>query len=73
MTNASTLIAQIAANETYVNEDCAVTRNEMIDAYCEQHWDMLVAHYGTEDDCEVFEALKNAVDVEAGICIILQA
>ena len=72
MQNVKALIAAIANNSVYANEPCAVTRNNMLDMHVEEHYAALVQHYETEDECEIFEALKTDVDIAAGICIVLQ-
>ena len=72
MQNVTALIAAIANNKTYANEHDACVRNSMLDSYVEEHYAALAQHYETDDECEIFEALKTDVDIAAGICIVLQ-
>ena len=71
MQNVKTLIAEIANDEVYFDEVDVVVRNSMLDTYVEAHYAALAQHYETDDDCEIFEALKADVDIAAGICIVL--
>ncbi len=71
MQNVDALIAEIANNEMYFNESDAVLRNDILDKYIEEHYVALKDYYETDDECEIFEALKEDVDIAAGICIML--
>ena len=71
MQTVNVLIAQIANDKAYAAQQSAVVRNDILDTYVEAHYAALAAHYETQDECEIFEALKEDVDVAAGICIIL--
>lgn len=71
MQNVTALIAEIANDEMYFDEVDVVVRNSMLDTYVETHYAALAQHYETDDECEIFEALKEDVDIAAGICIVL--
>jgi hypothetical protein len=71
MQNVTALIAEIANDEMYFDEVDVVVRNSMLDKYVEWHYVALTGYYETDDECEIFEALKEDVDIAAGICIVL--